>query len=345
MISSPRPPNPPGFVELSANAHHTTPSPPPFLFNPSVPSFRPSLDTLQALDNLGVRAVVSPAVTRHALAIEQRHARWMNPYGVQYLHETTYNDGVGEWIDYDGCPTIMPTLTPSVASDIPCIEMADASEITADDPGGEPMEGIEDTTLVDASSYILSPTPPLLVKAKEALSPSLYSPLDVTSQPSTLSLRPTSLPSPDPPRGKDQFSRGRCAICSKASKHHLSSSCPAEYAPLHRRVEDEDGQTFWVSTLEDRPEACCDFNEGIRCPDDCPTDSHWCSLCAKYTHGAQDCPMYFRYVGEGKFKSYTRTSCLPNCRPLRRQAPKTVYKHKHISVNTVHSHTANIGSW
>ncbi|KAI5895894.1 uncharacterized protein SCHCODRAFT_02495894 [Schizophyllum commune H4-8] len=344
MIFSPRPPNPPGFVELSANAYHTAPSPPPFLFDPSVPSFQPSLKTLQALGDPGVRAVVSPAVARHALAIEQRHARRMDPYGVQFLHETTYNDGVRERIDYDGWPTIMPTLTPFGASDIPCIEMTDASETTADDACGEPMEGIEDTTLVDASRYAFSPTPPLLVKAKEALSPSLYSTSDVTSQPSTLSLRSASLPPLARPHGKDQFSRGRCAICSKASKHHLSSSCPAEYAPLHRRVEDEDGQTFWVSTLEDRPEACCDFNEGLRCSNDCPTDSHWCSLCAQYTHGAQDCPLYFRYVGGGKFESHTRDNYLPNCRPLRRQAPKKIYKTNNFNVNNVNSHTATFGS-
>ncbi|KAL1694102.1 hypothetical protein GGG16DRAFT_47833 [Schizophyllum commune] len=344
MISSPRPPNPPGFVELSANAHHTTPSPPPFLFNPSVPSFQPSSKTLQALDNLGVRAVVSPAVARHALAIEQRHARRMDPYGIQYLHETTYNDGVGERIDYDGCPTIMPSWTPSAASEIPCIEMTDASETAADDADGEPMEGVEDTTLVNTSSDTLVPPTPLLAKAKEILSPSLYSTSDVTSQPSTPSPSSTSLPALGPPRGKDQYSRGRCAICSKASKHHLSSSCPAEYAPLHRRVEDENGQTFWVSTLEDRPEACCDFNEGMRCPDDCPADSHWCSLCAQYTHGAQDCPLYFRYVGGGKFESHTRTNHLPNCRPLRRQAPKKIYKTNNFNVNNVNSHTATFGS-
>ncbi|KAL1725037.1 hypothetical protein EV714DRAFT_222090 [Schizophyllum commune] len=338
MIFSPRPPNPPGFVELSANAHHNAPSRPPFSFDPSAPSFQPSLKTLNALGGCRGRAVVPPAVARLESTIEQRHARRMDPYGVQVLRETVYKEDSADRVDYDN----WPVYTPSPTTEIPCIEMTDAFEGSTDDWGGDPMDGVEDTTLVNEAGFTLSPTPAPIIK--ETPTPSLYSCSDLASQPSAASFRPISRHSSVRPRGKDQFSRGRCSICSKAGTHRFLGSCDSEYAPLHNKVEDENGRPVWVSKLEDRPDACYDFNEARPCPDDCPEGSHWCSLCARYTHGAQDCPLYFRHVGNGKFESNVRARCLG--RYPRRRASKNVYQtsHNQYNVNNVNSHTATFGS-
>ncbi|KAL1702204.1 hypothetical protein EV121DRAFT_210517 [Schizophyllum commune] len=330
MIFSPRPPNPPGFVELSANAHHNAPpSRPPFSFDPSAPSFQPSLRTLNALGGCRGRAVVPPAVARLESTIEQRHARRMDPYGVQVLRETVYGEDSADRVDYDS----WPIYSPSPAPEIPCIEMADAFEDSTDDWGGEPMDGIEDTTLVDEAGFTLSPTPAPIIK--EAPSHSLESCSDLISQSSVASFRPTPRPSPARPRRSDQFSRGRCSICSKAGTHRLLGSCDSQYAPLYNKVEDENGRPMWVSKLENRPDACYDFNEARPCPEDCPKDGHWCSLCARYTHGAQECPFYFRHVGDGKFESHVRDRCL--VRYPRRRAPKNVYQtnnnHTHYNMN------------
>ncbi|KAL1721395.1 hypothetical protein EV715DRAFT_288533 [Schizophyllum commune] len=116
-------------------------------------------------------------------------------------------------------------------------------------------------------------------------------------------------PAPPPPysaaRKPDKYALGRCWCCGLPNQIcGRPLFCRAKYAPAHYLI-DQDGARTWVPKSEDRPPACRAFNTLI-CPEDCPAELHWCSLCESYNHGAQECDKEFLHLGHGLFRTRSR---------------------------------------
>ncbi|KAL1659204.1 hypothetical protein GGF50DRAFT_92112 [Schizophyllum commune] len=122
-------------------------------------------------------------------------------------------------------------------------------------------------------------------------------------------------PAPPPPysaaRKPDKYALGRCWCCSLPNQIcGRPLFCRAKYAPAHYLI-DQDGARTWVPKSEDRPPACRAFNTSI-CPENCPAELHWCSLCESYDHGAQECDKEFLHLGHGPSRRTGRhVSSLP----------------------------------
>ncbi|KAL1742747.1 hypothetical protein HDZ31DRAFT_65669 [Schizophyllum fasciatum] len=314
-----------GSFELSVNAHDRTSYNSPWLFRPADPPFDILPIDSDSPYRRKRRQVVPPTVARLEKVHMERRARRMTPYDYRRPDEAAMVDHP---CDTEG--QAIP-VSPVHGPHIPCIEMADVSATTLVDDE-KPMEGVEDTTLVDpADTY-----PPSMSDLSQVpQSPLLRGSSSMDRQARKRSRRAGRR------RDRDQFSKGRCANCSLPGVHRGEKACTSEFAPLHRRALNAQGETEWVSKLEDRPDACREFNEGMACPDDCPADSHWCSLCSVYEHGAQECPMFFRSLGDGKFKSFWRDICRDG--PQRRRAPKKIENHYHVVASNAPSSNLNVG--